>query len=426
MLAPKRQNESTGWLETNFFDYYAAYSHAFVERALSSLALDSQAIVLDPWNGRGTTTTVAAEKGLAALGIDLNPAMVAIAEARLAAPQLVKRAIARLKKRGTPTKRSVPTNGLLELWLTPSSARAVAAISQVLDDATLSVSEGSQLTARSYVANARRLRSYLLLSLSRALREVLKPVQSSNPTWLRRSLKLTERLRPTLSDIWANTLDSASATLASLSETAWTNAERVIITNGDSRSLPLPSNSIDAVVTSPPYCTRIDYAVATCPELAVFCDLTPRSFRLLREQLMGTTAITLNTAFRPPIIWGPTCVETLDLIRKHHSKASSTYYLKNFLQYFSSLNVSLGELNRVTRAGALLTFVVQDSYYKDVHIDLARILLDMGSALGWKLRDKEDHELSTTLAASNPKARVYRTNFSAVESVLYMERGGKR
>jgi DNA modification methylase len=36
-----------------------------------------------------------------------------------------------------------------------------------------------------------------------------------------------------------------------------------------SQSIPLPNSFIDLVVTSPPYCTRIDYAVATSPELAL-------------------------------------------------------------------------------------------------------------------------------------------------------------
>jgi hypothetical protein len=34
---------------------------------------------------------------------------------------------------------------------------------------------------------------------------------------------------------------------------------------GDSRCIPLKDGAIDAVIGSPPYCTQIDYGVATRP-----------------------------------------------------------------------------------------------------------------------------------------------------------------
>ncbi|WP_410712175.1 DNA methyltransferase [Bradyrhizobium sp. BEA-2-5] len=40
-------------------------------------------VVLDPWNGSGTTTSVANGAGLTAVGIDINPAMAVVAKARL-------------------------------------------------------------------------------------------------------------------------------------------------------------------------------------------------------------------------------------------------------------------------------------------------------------------------------------------------------
>lgn len=40
-------------------------------------------LVLDPWNGSGTTTAVARQLGIRASGFDLNPALVVIANGRL-------------------------------------------------------------------------------------------------------------------------------------------------------------------------------------------------------------------------------------------------------------------------------------------------------------------------------------------------------
>lgn len=38
---------------------------------------------------------------------------------------------------------------------------------------------------------------------------------------------------------------------------------------GTSTDLPVKSETIDLILSSPPYCTRIDYAIATLPELAI-------------------------------------------------------------------------------------------------------------------------------------------------------------
>ena len=63
------------------YRYYAGYSHSFVHDILSRWP--KHALVLDPWNGSGTTTSVAAESGLDCIGVELNPAMVVVARAAL-------------------------------------------------------------------------------------------------------------------------------------------------------------------------------------------------------------------------------------------------------------------------------------------------------------------------------------------------------
>ena len=62
--------------------------------------------------------------------------------------------------------------------------------------------------------------------------------------------------------------------------------------------------------------------------------------------------------------------------------------------------------------------VVQDSHYKDVHNDTPGILLEMASLAGFSDGHRHDFPIRRTKAAMNPRARVYRTSSSAVESVL--------
>jgi len=46
-----------------------------VESALDYLNLGSDAILLDPWNGSGTTSLVTNRRNMHSLGFDINPAM---------------------------------------------------------------------------------------------------------------------------------------------------------------------------------------------------------------------------------------------------------------------------------------------------------------------------------------------------------------
>ena len=81
IASPKRKpGEKSDW-----YGYYAGYSADFVRDTLATIVdsdTESSMRVLDPWNGSGTTTAVAAAQGYEAVGLDRNPALVTIAKAR--------------------------------------------------------------------------------------------------------------------------------------------------------------------------------------------------------------------------------------------------------------------------------------------------------------------------------------------------------
>ncbi|MFL6161797.1 MAG: hypothetical protein ACJ74U_06170 [Jatrophihabitantaceae bacterium] len=80
-----RRPKLEGVRPKQYYRYYAGYTQGFVEDMLAALEIEFKAIVLDPWNGAGTTTVAAAATGFTAVGFDLNPAAGLIARARLLA-----------------------------------------------------------------------------------------------------------------------------------------------------------------------------------------------------------------------------------------------------------------------------------------------------------------------------------------------------
>jgi 23S rRNA G2445 N2-methylase RlmL len=185
----------------------------------------------------------------------------------------------------------------------------------------------------------------------------------------------------------------------------------------NSTKLPDPAGSVDVVLCSPPYGTRIDYAMATRPELAVLGFHT-EAIDQLRRQMLGTSTVeaTINEARSE---WGAPCTRYLAAVRSHPSKASASYYWKNQLQYFDGLYRSLQELRRVLRTAGHCFIVVQDSYYKELHLDLANIVKGMTRPFEWQLLNRFNYTSRRHMGRVHVGARKYQRPSTATESVLH-------
>jgi hypothetical protein len=112
----------------------------------------------------------------------------------------------------------------------------------------------------------------------------------------------------------------------------------------------------------------------------------------------------------------------LRAVRGHGSRASATYYLKWLRQFFARYVKSLQSITSATSPGGLMTLVAQDSFYKEVHLDLPSIGCARLSALGWSALRDYQFRVPVTLASINRGTRKYRTTFEAVETATIYQR----
>jgi hypothetical protein len=187
-----------------------------------------------------------------------------------------------------------------------------------------------------------------------------------------------------------------------------------------STKLPVETASVDFVITSPPYCTRIDYVVETAPELALL-GATADFIRGLRERMIGTPTISAKLP-EPNVRWGKTCMDVLNLIGSHKSKAARSYYWKTYLQYFDGMHLSIQEIARTLCPAAKCLLVVQDSYFKDIHVDLAKITTEWAEQMNFRLTDQVGFNVSRTMGDVNTAAKAYGKATPPVESVLVFEK----
>ena len=405
-----------------WYPYYAGFSEEFAKEALSSASIKCGEWVVDPWNGSGTTISTALSLGLSARGYDLNPVMVLVAKARCLEPSeysCLRPLAAEITKQSKKTLELKPYDPLLT-WFCPNSVASVRAIEAALQRLLIDDRICTSIKNRG-ADDVSDIAAFFYVVIFRTIRQILRPFLTSNPTWIKQPRFQSARLRPapsTVRDIF-HSLATRMIPPADGHSRASIRGEKTISV-ASSESLPLPDSSVHCVLGSPPYCTRIDYAVATSPELAMLGYGLEDEFDTLRRGLIGTSTVPTDVPEIQPNL-GRRCLRFLKRLSQHPSKASSTYYYKNHAQYFVSMATSLSEIRRILKTGGQCILVVQDSYYKDIHNDLPDILTEMAALRALRLSDRIDFPSGRTLAGVNPGAREYRTTFSAVESVLTFE-----
>ena len=187
-----------------------------------------------------------------------------------------------------------------------------------------------------------------------------------------------------------------------------------ILITASAHRVPLMDKSVGVILTSPPYLTRIDYAVAYARELAVL-GIDVLGSRELRSSLMGTTLIRPARTHVPAL--GVLAADLLHRVSSHPSKASNGYYLKQVRQYLDDLCLSFDEITRVAKIDAALCLVVQDSFYKDEPIRLAEICVDEATRRGWSFESQSAFPVRRSLTTLNSSARKYKKS-QVEESVI--------
>lgn len=388
-----KQRGSTKIYRDHWYPYYAGFSSKFVSSILSSYNNDIGNI-LDPWNGSGTTTSVSSMFGYNCVGVDLNPVMTIIAKARNLSSKDVIRAKAIALDSIANYKPCDPTNGSILLkYFDESSIRFFYGILK-----SVSYASGFSIDEIKAGDIDRPTSAFILcvFLLGRSRTSILK---SKNPTWIRtNSLELIniddKEALLQLSRLASSKIKAS--VYRYIPEKALTN----IITN-NSEVLPYRDGYFDLVIGSPPYATRIDYAIQTSVELGII-GFEENDLKSLRRSMMGTTMV--NATYIDEVKFPNSVFEILSRIQAHTSKASHSYYYKTFFDYFYKLQKSISETIRVTNDSSSIYIVVQDSHYKDVHIDLPFLVEDMFRNNGLGDLESKGFVDSVTMKNINPSS----------------------
>ncbi|MBC2214172.1 hypothetical protein HCA87_01195 [Listeria welshimeri] len=420
IVNPKYKSKDSSLL----YKYYAGFSDQFVLDTLSYSDLHEMT-VLDPWNGSGTTSRIASQLGARKIvGLDINPVMTIISAAGLLN-------YADFNKINLIEKNRLTNNNIkndpLGLWFTDTSIKNIRNVEleirgEIIGDRTFD--KQNYLAKQSGTFNlivSNKLLAFYYLVFFETVKKLTYQFKSSNPTWIKVSKNEEEKIKISkrqFENIFFEELDNKENILRHSPKNI---SQHILLDTADSRVLPLADNSIDIVITSPPYCTRIDYAIATRVELAVLGINEKDDFNNLRKNMIGTTKILADAqdAFSQ---YSPTARLFLKTVYEHPSKASKSYYYKQFFQYFNGIIKSISEISRVSKKNAKVIIVVQDTFYKNVYLDIEKIFEEIFSRFAWQVDMKEDFIKNQTMVSLNNKIKNYREISKPRETVLIFER----
>lgn len=397
----------------NWHPYYAGYSEAVVEDLLSFFEASPSDIILDPWLGSGTTSVVCQKKNINVVGREINPVMAIFSRSKSAL----------LLELDLPKY----LNCIISAYLKSDNTIAEKhdnPIGEFINDSDYA---GLKMIEKCMLAYVDQLQieeikklfvtDFFYASIFQTLRVCGTFKKGTNPTWIKK-LNINHEGQQSISSVFYTI---SQAMIRDLEENFRHSCSIVPdIRIGNSTQLDLLDNSVNYIITSPPYLTRIDYAVSTQPEL-LFLNSKLSSFNLIRRQTMGAPIIRERIPEQSGE-WGITCNTFLNKVAIHNSKAANSYYRKNFLQYFSDAYQSLLEIKRVLRTGGKAAIIVQSSYFKEIEIKLGEIYKEMGQQIGLTASILKRQTVKQHMAHINTKSSQYVPNKIFYEDIVLLRK----
>ena len=149
-----------------------------------------------------------------------------------------------------------------------------------------------------------------------------------------------------------------------------------IVSFGNAQSLPLQSNAIDLIITSPPYASNaIDYMRAHKFSLVWFGHRLPYLTQL-RSQYIGEE-VTKGFAFEPPPPQTETAIRQVAALDAKKAQVLS--------RYFSEMTRVIREMYRVLKPGKAAIVVVGSSNMRGVDTQTQTCLAEIGEQIGFEV-----------------------------------------
>jgi len=358
--------------------------HPFPARMAPGIALDvlgqggKPIRVLDPMMGSGTVLALARAQGHRAVGVDIDPLAVLITRVWTTAirPHEVKDTAAavlaeahtlfpRIRARDAyPLGADEETRAFVRFWFDAYSRRQLAALSQAVHKLRVVPLQEALWCAFSRLIITKQSGASLAMDLSHS-----RP----HKVFTAAPIKPFNKFLAAVNRVADNCLDTRQTR----------RGPSVSAHEGDARALPLLDDSVDLVLTSPPYLNAIDYM--RCSKFSlVWMGHTVSVLRRLRSQSVGAEA---GSGF-------PSSKLTNGVIaRLRLSPTLAARDQRILTRYVGDMTAAVHEVYRVLVKGGKAVYVVGENTVRGTYIPNSRLVSEVAKVCGLHFIDSKIREL---------------------------------
>lgn len=352
-----------------WYSYVEGFSWDFIQKTFEEFKINRDTVVLDPFCGSGTTLVESSLCGIQSYGYDINPFLTFVSKTKtnfsISITELKNEVLTFNKK----SRHQYKSNSLQakDVGLSDLFANNVVFGKKILPKI---------LFMKKYISSIQdnAIQDFFTLALCSILVEISN--YRRGPDLAMKKIPLRD------APVFERFIENISIMISDLEQLPKEKTKKPIIHYGDSRKLEkIKSNSIDLVITSPPYLNGTNYFRNTKLELWFTGQLLKTDdLHTFREK-----AITggINDAFKSKYI-----ESTIPSVQKLLLKVRESPYDSRIplmvSTYFEEISYCFENLFRVMKHSSKCYWVVGDSAYSEIKIPTDIISTEIAKKNGFK------------------------------------------
>lgn len=357
-----KTRKDTSYATHGYHRYPAKFIPQIVSRLLEKYTKEGDLIV-DPFGGCGTTLVESKIMGRCSIGVDINPAAVLITEAKITPilPEKIQIAFINLKieidKYNKDIQVKVPEHERIDYWFKKEEKAKLAFIYNNIS-----------------LIKDNEIRNFFFCGFSNILKNC--------SIWLQKSNKPTRDLNKKPSDPIAAFYRQVTMMIKGnnqfyklLQESDHLETLSKVYCK-DARSIPVKDQSVNLIVTSPPYVTSYEYA--DLHQLTNLWLEYAKDLNIFRKKFIGT-----SYHDKKDFILNSNIAEKIrDEFTKIHKKTAD-----EVSTYFSEMNQVFIEMKRILIKGGKACIVIGNTNLKGVEVLNAEVFAEQLQNLGFNIVD---------------------------------------
>ena len=368
-----------------WYDYLEDFPYSLIEEKIIEYKLKPESLIVDPFAGSGTTLISANLFKCNAVGFDANPLMTFISEIKTTwdvdlirlkkeISYISKKFIKEIQKFDESKLRlgfiDVMPKKEINQWLSPSLQKEVILLKNLIDK-----------------INDKKIKNLLLLALSKSCFDASYVSLCPGTTFY------PFREKEEFWDIFTNKVLQIYTDLKAVQKHNHYGKSNLISDTCLNAKKYLKPNSIDFIVTSPPYPNDLEYTRQTRLELYLldFVKNMDDVQQIKRKMVKGSTKLIFKESNSETFAMKFKDVKILSdkIYNQTKNKKWGFDYPRMVREYFGDMYLYMDEFYNLLKKDANSLLVVGDQTIKGIYIPVCDILIKMAQEIGYKNCRKE-------------------------------------